>query len=57
MPEPETYCLCKCLICGEEFHEWIELYTSCTVIVDCWCPACERFVGAKVIPADLHYVW
>lgn len=55
MAEPETYCLCKCPICGEVFHEWIELYIPSVVIADCWCPSCKLIVGARVIPADLHY--
>lgn len=52
-----TYCFCKCPICGEEFHEWVEQYTPCTGIAICWCPACERDVEARVIPCDMHYVW
>lgn len=55
MTEVETFCLCECLICGEKFHEWKGLDVRCSQNACCWCPSCERFVGARVIPADLHY--
>ena len=55
MADSSTYCICKCPVCGDSFHEWIELYTPFVSFADCWCPSCERFVGARVIPADLHY--
>lgn len=55
--KPETYCFCRCPICGEEFYEWIELYAPCVVSVDCWCPMCKRCVRCRILPADLHYAW
>lgn len=57
MKEPETYCLCTCPICGDKFHEWIELYTPCVVVADVWCARCSRCVSARVIPVEFDYAW
>ena len=57
MEEHERYCLCRCPLCGNEWRNWIELFTDSTVMALDYCPTCDKYVEALVIPLELSYRW
>ena len=57
MAEYEKYCFCRCPLCGNEWRNWIELFTESTVVALDYCPTCDKYVEAHVIPLELDYRW
>lgn len=58
MSKYEKYCFCRCPVCGQTKHEWIEFVPNTYMfIADVYCEQCKKLVLMNCIETESNYLW